>query len=35
MPSTYSAELVSIEGADAIAFAQAQVSSNLASLADG
>ena len=35
MPSTYSAELVSIEGADAIAFAQAQFSSNLASLADG
>src|SRR5690349_12025546 len=35
MPSTYSAELVSIDGADAIAFAQAQFSSNLASLADG
>src|SRR5690349_23247386 len=35
MPSHYSAELVSIEGADAIAFAQAQFSSNLASLADG
>ncbi|HEV2622192.1 MAG TPA: folate-binding protein [Frateuria sp.] len=35
MPSTYNAELVSLEGADAIAFAQAQFSSNLASLADG
>jgi folate-binding protein YgfZ len=35
MPSTYPAELVSIEGADAIAFAQAQFSSNLDSLADG
>jgi folate-binding protein YgfZ len=35
MPSTYPAELVSIEGADAIAFAQAQFSSNLAALADG
>jgi len=35
MPSTYSAELVSIEGTDAIAFAQAQFGSNLASLADG
>jgi folate-binding protein YgfZ len=35
MPSPYSAELVSLEGADAIAFAQAQFSSNLASLADG
>jgi folate-binding protein YgfZ len=35
MPSTYPAELVSIEGPDAIAFAQAQFSSNLASLADG
>jgi folate-binding protein YgfZ len=35
MPSTYSAELVSLEGPDAIAFAQAQFSSNLASLADG
>lgn len=35
MPSTYPAELVSIEGPDAIAFAQSQLSSNLASLADG
>jgi len=35
MPSPYSAELVSIEGPDAIAFAQAQFSSNVASLADG
>lgn len=35
MPCPYSAELVSIEGTDAIAFAQAQFSSNLASLADG
>jgi folate-binding protein YgfZ len=35
MPSTYPAELVSIEGPDAIAFAQSQFSSNLASLADG
>lgn len=34
MPSTYPAELVSIEGADAIAFAQAQFSSNLARLSD-
>jgi len=31
----YPAELVSIEGPDAIAFAQAQFSSNLAALADG
>jgi len=35
MPTTYSAELVSLEGPDAIAFAQAQFSSNVASLADG
>jgi hypothetical protein len=35
MPSTYTAQLVSLEGADAIAFAQAQFSSNLAALADG
>jgi tRNA-modifying protein YgfZ len=35
MPSTHPAELVSIEGPDAIAFAQAQFSSNLDSLADG
>jgi folate-binding protein YgfZ len=35
MPSTYPAELVSLEGPDAIAFAQAQFSSNLASLSDG
>lgn len=35
MPSTYTAELVSIEGPDALAFAQAQFSSNLAPLADG
>lgn len=35
MPSTHPAELVSIEGPDAIAFAQSQFSSNLASLADG
>lgn len=35
MPSTYKAELVSIEGTDAVAFAQAQFSSNLATLADG
>ena len=35
MPSTYSAELVSLEGPDAIAFAQAQFSSNLDILADG
>ncbi|MGN2246168.1 YgfZ/GcvT domain-containing protein [Frateuria sp. GZRR35] len=35
MPSTYSAELVALEGPDAIAFAQAQFSSNLASLDDG
>ena len=35
MPTTYSAELVSLEGPDAIAFAQSQFSSNLASLADG
>jgi hypothetical protein len=35
MPSTYPAELVALEGPDAIAFAQAQFSSNLASLADG
>lgn len=35
MPSNYSAELVSLEGPDAIAFAQAQFSSNLALLADG
>lgn len=35
MPSTYSAELVSLEGPDAVAFAQAQFSSNVASLADG
>jgi len=35
MPSTYSAELVALEGPDAIAFAQAQFSSNLAPLADG
>jgi len=35
MHSTYSAQLVSIEGADALAFAQAQFSSNLDALADG
>ncbi|UGB39372.1 YgfZ/GcvT domain-containing protein [Frateuria soli] len=35
MPSTYPAELVALEGPDAIAFAQAQFSSNLATLADG
>src|SRR5690242_7368892 len=35
MPSTYPAELVALEGPDAIAFAQSQFSSNLASLADG
>lgn len=35
MPSTYPAELVALEGPDAIAFAQAQFSSNLAALADG
>src|SRR5690348_405486 len=35
MPTTYSAELVSLEGPDAIAFAQSQFSSNLAPLADG
>lgn len=35
MPSTYSAELVSIEGPDALDFAQAQFSSNLGTLADG
>jgi hypothetical protein len=35
MPSTYPAELVSIEGPDAIAFAQAQFSSNLVLLAEG
>ncbi|MEI7038004.1 folate-binding protein [Fulvimonas yonginensis] len=35
MPNPYSAQLVSLEGADAIAFAQAQFSSNLAGLADG
>ena len=35
MPNTYSAELIALEGPDAIAFAQAQFSSNLASLADG
>jgi folate-binding protein YgfZ len=34
MPSPYSAELISLEGPDAIAFAQAQFSSNLESLAD-
>ncbi|NUO73240.1 MAG: folate-binding protein [Frateuria sp.] len=34
MPSTYPAELVSIEGPDAIAFAQSQLSSNLLALAD-
>jgi folate-binding protein YgfZ len=35
MPSTYSAELVSIEGPDAVAFAQSQFSSNVAMLANG
>lgn len=35
MPSTYPAELVALEGPDAIAFAQAQFSSNLESLDDG
>lgn len=35
MPSTCPAELIALEGPDAIAFAQAQFSSNLASLADG
>ena len=35
MPSNYPAELVSIEGPDAIAFAQAQFSSHLGALADG
>ena len=35
MPSTYLAELVALEGPDAIAFAQTQFSSNVASLADG
>lgn len=35
MPNTYSAELVALEGPDAIAFAQAQFSSNLGLLADG
>lgn len=35
MSSTYKAELVSIEGADAVAFAHAQFSSDLAALADG
>ncbi|PWK92935.1 YgfZ/GcvT domain-containing protein [Fulvimonas soli] len=35
MPSHYSAETVSIEGADAVAFAQAQFSSNLAALETG
>jgi folate-binding protein YgfZ len=35
MPSTYPAELVALDGPDAIAFAQAQFSSNLAPLDDG
>lgn len=35
MPSTYPAELVALEGPDAIAFAQAQFSSNLSPLVDG
>jgi tRNA-modifying protein YgfZ len=35
MASTYPAALVSIEGPDALAFAQAQFSSNVALLADG
>jgi len=35
MPHTYSAQLISIDGADALAFAQAQFSSNLAALGDG
>ena len=35
MPSTYSAELVSIEGPDAVAFAQAQFTSNPGTLANG
>lgn len=35
MQSTYAAQLISIEGADALAFAQAQFSSNLAILVDG
>ena len=35
MPISYSAQTLTIEGADAIAFAQAQFSSNLATLAVG
>lgn len=35
MHSTYSAQLILIEGADALAFAQAQFSSNLQTLAEG
>lgn len=35
MPTSYSAQTLTIEGADAIAFAQAQFSSNLATLAVG
>lgn len=35
MPATHTAETLSIEGADAIAFAHAQFSSNVLALADG